>query len=63
MEKTMPLCEYEIAVLRHIDQPKDDDGITPGAALWSAAEALAESGYVKNGAPTEKGRAVLDANK
>lgn len=59
----MPLCQYEIAVLRHIDQPKEDDGIIPGAALWSAAEALVENGYVENGKPTEKGRAVLDASK
>lgn len=58
----MALCDYEKAVLRHIDNPRDDDGITPGAALWAAAEALAESGYVNNGKLTGKGRAALSAS-
>ncbi len=55
----MTLCQYEVDVLRHLDDPKDDDGITPGAALWAAAEALSEGGYISNGKLTEKGRMAL----
>jgi hypothetical protein len=55
----MDLCDYEIAVLRHIQNPRDDDGIIPGAALWAAAEALSEGGYVRAGKLTDKGRHAL----
>ncbi len=55
----MTLCEYEISVLRHMHEPRDDDGIIPGAALWEAAEALSGSGYVSGGKLSDKGLAAL----
>lgn len=54
----MTLCKYEITVLRHISGDESAD-VSPGAALWAAAEGLSEGGYVQKGKLTEKGQAIL----
>ncbi|MEM0934796.1 MAG: hypothetical protein AAF646_02935 [Pseudomonadota bacterium] len=55
----MALCTYEVAVLRHVDDPKDNDGIKTGAAFWAAIEALSVGGYISGGRLTQKGREAL----
>jgi hypothetical protein len=57
----MPLCEYELNVLRHAAGDKSIN-LRPGAALWAAAEGLAENGYIQKGKPTEKGLRALSEN-
>ena len=53
------LCKYELNVLKHCADPQPDDGIKPGAALWSAVESLSTGGYISEGKLTEKGWKAL----